>query len=117
MEESDLPEEFYVPSAKAGMRGSYAQFLDEKGVPHIPIFRTEKLGSAWASSVKEQWKRAKGWDHPSRRTMLEYGSILLEKEGKSNIPFLSFGALTYLDLEPEPGELFAPPDRQVLVRP
>jgi len=56
-----------------------------------------------------------GWDHPSRRILLEHGSILLEKKSQSNISFLSFGKATYLDLEPEPGKLFAPTDRQILV--
>ncbi len=115
MDQNDLPKEFFVPTAKAGMSGSYAQFLDEKGVRHIPIFRTHELGSAWAAKTKEQWKGAKGWDHPSRRLMLEQGSILLEKNTPSNISFLSFGEATYIDLEPEPGKLFAPPDRQALV--
>jgi hypothetical protein len=115
MDQNDLPKEFFVPEAKAGMSGSYAQFRDEKGVRHIPIFRTHELGSAWVAGTKEQWKRAEGWDHPSRRIMLEHGSILLEKNTPSNIPFLSFGGPTCLDLEPESGKLFAPPDRQVLV--
>jgi ankyrin repeat protein len=105
---SDLPEMIYIPAITIGSMGySYAQYPDDEGRTHVPVFASEPRATQWLALGKELWIERR-----DPREGFTTRQFHIRRE-ESTVFDSGLYKRYLLDFEPAPGDLFAPKERTI----
>lgn len=105
---SDLPETIYIPAITLGSMGySYAQYPDDDGRPHVPVFASDSRATQWLALGKQLWIERRD---PRQGFVSRQFHVRREK---STVFDSGLFRRHLVDFEPDPGSLFAPKERTI----